>query len=348
MKSILQRSSISLKEALSYMSKSGEKCIIVVDSEEKLLGTLSDGDIRKSILAGKNLDESIESIYQRNCVHLQKNRYNEKLAKEIFSTKRIDLIPIVDTENKVTQIVYWEELLSEKKQHSLAINIPVVIMAGGSGTRLAPFTDVLPKPLMPVGDETIIEKIINKFTLVGITEFYFTVNFKSKLLKAFFEELDPEYNFEFIDESEPLGTAGSISLLRNTLKDPFFVSNCDIIIDCDYSDIYSFHTENNFDLTLVASAKNYEIPYGTCILSEGKLQSIQEKPSHNYLVNTGLYLINPNVIKLIPHASFYDMTDLLEDMIKRGMSIGVFTVDEESWIDIGQWSEYKKALEIFN
>lgn len=348
MKSILQRPSISLKDALSSMSKSGEKCIIVVDSEDKLLGTLSDGDIRKSILAGKNLDESIESIYQRNCVHLQKNRYNEKLAKEIFSSKRIDLIPIVDTENQVTQIVYWEEFLSEKQQNSMDINIPVVIMAGGSGTRLAPFTDVLPKPLMPVGDETIIEKIINKFTLVGINQFYFTVNFKSKLLKAFFEELDPEYNFEFVDESKPLGTAGSISLLKDTLKEPFFVSNCDIIIDCDYSDIYSFHTENKFDLTLVASAKNYEIPYGTCILSDGKLKSIQEKPSHNYLVNTGLYLINPNVIELIPLGSFYDMTDLLEDMIARGMNIGVFTVDEESWIDIGQWSEYKKALEIFN
>ena len=348
MKSILQNSSLSLKEALSSMSKSGEKCIVVIDTKDKLLGTLSDGDIRKSILAGKQLDDSIEDIYQRNCVFLQKNKYDEQTAKEIFSSKRIDLIPIVDEENKVIQIVYWQEFLSERTELPAPIDIPVVIMAGGSGTRLAPFTDVLPKPLIPIGGETIIEKIINKFTMIGINQFYFTVNFKSKLLKAFFEELDPPYDFEFIDESKPLGTAGSISLLKDKLKGPFFVSNCDIIIDCDYSDIHSFHTENNFDLTLVASAKNYEIPYGTCILSDGKLQSIQEKPSHNYLVNTGLYLINSHLIELIPHDSSYDMTDLLEDMLQKGISIGVFTVDEESWIDIGQWSEYKKALEIFN
>ncbi len=348
MKSILKSPSLSLKEALSSMSKSGEKCIVVVDKKGSLLGTLSDGDIRKSILAGKNLDDSIEDIYQRNCVFLRENEYDESTAKEIFSSKRIDLIPLINDKDIVIEIIYWEKFLGGRKEKSTSLDIPVVIMAGGSGTRLAPFTDVLPKPLIPVGDETIIEKIIKKFTSVGIERFYFTVNFKSKLLKAFFEELNPSYNFEFIDESKPLGTAGSLSLLKDKLQEPFFVSNCDIIIDCDYSDIYSFHTENSFDLTLVASAKKYEIPYGTCVLSNGKLESIQEKPSHNYLVNTGLYLLNPQLIELIPEDNFYDMTDLLEDMLLKGISIGVFTVDEESWTDIGQWSEYKKALELFN
>ena len=348
MQSILKIPSLTLKEALSSMSKSGEKCIVVVDEDKKLLGTLSDGDIRKSILSGKSLDDSIEHIYQRNCTSLNEENYSDSSAKEIFSSKRIDLIPLVNKNNKVVDIIYWEHFLSEDKQETLDVDIPVVIMAGGSGTRLAPFTNVLPKPLIPIGEETIIEKIISKFTSVGLDQFYFTVNFKSKLLKAFFEELDPPYKFEFIDESEPLGTAGSLSLLKNKLKKPFFVSNCDIIIDCDYSDIYSFHIENKFDLTLVASAKNYEIPYGTCVLSDGKLQSIQEKPSHNYLVNTGLYLINSPLISLIPEDSFYDMTDLLQDLLDKDINIGVYTVDEESWIDIGQWSEYKKTLEIFN
>ncbi len=348
MKNLLQSPSITLKEALSFMSKSGEKCIVVVDGKKKLLGTLSDGDIRKSILAGKQLDDSIEGIYQKNCVSIQDDNYDEKTAKEIFSSKRIDLIPVVNEENKVIHLIHWDEFLSEKTSKSNTVDAPVVIMAGGLGTRLAPFTDVLPKPLMPIGDETIIEKIIGKFTAVGANKFYFTVNFKSKLLKAFFEELDPSYDFDFIDESKPLGTAGGISLLKDKLKEPFFVSNCDIIIDCDYSDIYSFHSDNKFDLTLVASAKNYQIPYGTCILSNGKLQSIQEKPSHSYLVNTGLYLINPDLIEFIPTESAFDMPDLLETMLEKEMKIGVFTVDEESWIDVGQWSEYKKALEIIN
>ncbi len=347
MQKILSKPSISIKTALSTLSKLGEKCLIIVNNDKKFLGTLSDGDIRKGILSGCSLDDSIQGIYQTKCTIFREDNYDNEEAKKVFSKKRLDLIPVVDSDNKVKRVIYWEDLILRKKYLTKKINIPVVIMAGGSGTRLAPFTNVLPKPLIPIGEETIIEKIIAKFTSVGIDNFYLTINFKSKLLKAFFEELSPKYKVSFIEEKKPLGTAGSIHLLKKSIDSSFFVSNCDIIIDCDYSDIYKFHNKNNFDLTLVSSAKNYEIPYGTCILADGKLESIQEKPSLNYLVNTGLYLINKEVIKLIPKDKYFDMTDLIEVMLSKDMNIGAFTVDEESWIDIGQWAEYKKALEIF-
>ena len=345
---ILQQSSISIKMALSALSKSGEKCLIIVDKDKKLLGTLSDGDIRKCILSGSSLDDSIEKIYQRQCTSFVEGNYNPEEIKKIFAKKRFDLIPIIDSNNKVKKIIYWEDFLLRKRRNKRKLNLPVIIMAGGAGTRLAPFTNVLPKPLIPIGDETIIERIIAKFTAVGVDQFFLTINYKSKLLKAFFEELSPKYKINFAEEKEPLGTAGSIYLLRKEIKTPFFVSNCDIIIDSDYSDIYKFHQQNKFDLTLVASAKNYEIPYGTCVLSGGRLESIEEKPSLNYLVNTGLYLINPEVMKLIPKNKYYDMTDLIEEMLSRNMNIGAYTVDEDSWIDIGQWAEYKKALELFS
>jgi len=347
MEKYLQRSNISIKQALTVLSQSGNKCLVIIDNEDKFLGTLSDGDLRKKILTGVSLSDSIEGVYQKNCVIIEEGDYDPENAKNIFVKKRLDLIPIIGSNKKVSRVIFWEDLLQHKKRRKRKIKVPVVIMAGGEGTRLEPFTKVLPKPLIPVGGETIIEKIIGNFTSYGIDEFYLSINFKSKLLKAFFEELSPKYKVNFIEEKKPLGTAGSLSLIKKVFQSAFFISNCDILINCDYIDIYKFHKKNKFDLTLVASAKNYVIPYGTCVVSEGKLKSLEEKPSLNLLVNTGLYLLNPDLITLIPKNKFFDITELIEKMLLKGMQVGVYTVDEDSWIDVGQWTEYRKAVEKF-
>ena len=173
-------------------------------------------------------------------------------------------------------------------------------MAGGKGTRLEPFTKILPKPLVPVHEKPIIEHIIKMFTEYGCNDFYLTVNYKSKILKAYFEEINPEYTIKFIEEEKPLGTAGSLKYLSGMLESPFFVTNCDIIVKSNYHSLYKFHKEGNYDLTLVASAKEYIIPYGTCDLNgDGSLSNINEKPQFDFLINTGLYLINPNLLELI-------------------------------------------------
>ena len=221
-------------------------------------------------------------------------------------------------------------------------------MAGGRGTRLEPFTKVLPKPLIPIHEKPIVEHIIDRFLKIGSKHFYLSVNYKSKILKAYFEELKPKYKISFVEEKFPLGTAGSLNLLENKIRGPFFVTNCDIIIKADLDSLFKFHQKNKYDITLVASNKEYIIPYGTCKLNEeGHLSYIMEKPQYDLLINTGLYILNHNVIKMVPENEFFNITDLIDKMIKSGGKVGVYPVDETSWIDVGQWAEYKNAVKFF-
>ena len=219
-------------------------------------------------------------------------------------------------------------------------------MAGGKGTRLEPFTNVLPKPLVPINEKPVIEHIIERFIKNRFDNFFITLNYKSKILKAYFQEMKPKFKLSFIDEPKPLGTAGGLSLLRSKLKKPFIVTNCDTIIDVNYDDLINFHITNSNDVTLVASSKEHIIPYGTCKLTKkGYLQNIIEKPKFDFFVNVGLYVLNPNLIKLIPKNKTYDMIDFLRFAKTKKKQIGVYPIDDESWIDVGQWSEYRKAVD---
>jgi len=337
----------TLKIALKQLNASGEKCLIVVDDNKKYLGTLSDGDVRSAILNGSGINQSINPIFNQNSTFLYNGKYNKKEVKQIFLKEKFDLIPVVDNSNNVVDVLIWAKIFENgKNQIKRSLNAPVVIMAGGKGTRMEPFTKVLPKPLIPVGDKTIIEHIVDSFSILGCSEFYLTVNHKNKIMKAYFEELQPEYNVYFVDEDQPLGTGGSLGLLKGQFDRPFFVSNCDIIVKADGNSLYEFHKKEGYDITLVASAKEYIIPYGTCELnSGGHLSHINEKPKYDFLINTGLYVLNPNILDIIPRKRFYHITHLIEDAIKQGFKVGVFPVDDDSWIDVGQWSEYKKASE---
>ena len=203
------------------------------------------------------------------------------------------------------------------------LDAPVVIMAGGRGTRLEPFTKILPKPLIPVGEKPVIDHIIDRFRDYGISEFYLTINHMAKIMRAYFEEKEPDYSIGFAEEDEPRGTAGSLTLLKDKLNRPFFVSNCDIIIEADYADIFRFHTKNGDDITLVASAKQYNIPYGICELNgSGSLERIQEKPEYSFLVNTGMYVLNPSVIDLIPDKGLFHITHLIDKVKENNGTIG--------------------------
>jgi NDP-sugar pyrophosphorylase family protein len=225
--------------------------------------------------------------------------------------------------------------------------IPVVIMAGGFGTRLYPFTKVIPKPLLPVGDKTIIELIIAKFRNFGAKDFILTLNYKANFIKAFFSDLNPDYNVEFIKESKPLGTAGSLGYLLGRLDKPFFVSNCDILIDTDLRKFYRFHLENDFDLTLIAAIIPFKIPYGVCnVNSDFTLKSLSEKPTTYHFVNTGMYILNPDVLRLIPRNEYFDMPQLLNKIISEGGRVGVYPISNRSWKDYGQAQKFKKFLQL--
>jgi len=337
---------VTIRQAMKKLSQTGQKCLVIVDSQNFLLGTLTDGDIRKAILKGININESINKIYKTKPTVLIKNKFKLEDVKDLFKKSKFDLIPIVNIKGKLLDILYWDTILiNEKNPNNKKLNIPVIIMAGGKGSRLEPFTKVLPKPLIPVHDKPVIEHIIGHFTNIGCLDFFLTVNYKSKIMKAYFEELQPEYKLNFVEEKEPLGTAGSLRLLNGKFKKPFFVTNCDIFIKTDYLSLYDFHIKGNFDITLVASAKEYIIPYGTCELNkDGDLSHINEKPKYNFLINTGLYILSPKVLELIPKNKFYHITHLIEDAKNKGNKIGVYPIDEDAWVDVGQWAEYKKAV----
>jgi len=347
MKDIIVNPDITIRQAMKKLSQSGEKCLVIVDEKNTLLGTLSDGDLRKAILNGSKMNNSIHNIFQPKPTMLISGKYSNDEARKLFTKNKFDLIPVVDEMGKLLDVLLWDEIFKNgEKNQKEKLNVPVVIMAGGKGTRMEPFTKVLPKPLVPIHDKPIIEHIIDSFTDVGVHEFVLTVNYKARIMKAFFEELNPDYTVYFIEEKTPLGTAGSLKFLENKFDYPFLVTNCDIIIKTDYVDLYKFHQKNDYDITLVASMKNYIIPYGTCELNgEGNLKRINEKPEYDFLVNTGLYVLNPNVMKLIPEGKLYHITHLIDDAKKDGKRIGVYPIADDAWIDVGQWAEYQKAVE---
>jgi len=346
MKKLLIQSDNTIKEALNLLSKGGEKCLLVINNSEQYLGTISDGDVRRAILNGNKINSSIKSIFNDNSTFLLEGSYSTEEVKDIFLNNKFDLIPVINSSKKIIEILVWEKIFREDFDNKKnLISIPVVIMAGGKGTRLMPFTNVLPKPLIPIKDKPLIEHIIEKFTSAGCDEFYITLNYKSRIIKAYFDELQPNYSVFFIDENKPLGTAGGIRFIKK-FNTPFFVTNCDIIIDINFNTFYNFHISNKYDITLIASAKEYIIPYGTCeINKQGHLSCIKEKPKFDFLVNTGIYILNPEVVDLIPKNKVFHITDLIEKAKKHGKNVGVFPIDDDSWVDVGQWNEYKKAIQ---
>jgi dTDP-glucose pyrophosphorylase len=350
-KQLLIDKNFCIKEALRRLDETAEKVLFVVDNENKLLGALTDGDVRRYLLSGKSLQGDISNIFNNAPKFIYEKNLVSDDVRELFIKYKLPLLPVLDSNNKICQIIKWESLFSKDEHIGIKrkkIKLPVVIMAGGKGTRLDPFTKVLPKPLIPIGDKPIIEIIIDKFYEFGIRDFYITLNDKGRMIKAYFEDFNPRYKINYVEEKKPLGTAGALKYMEGKAVGDFFVSNSDIIIEEDYSEISKFHHRMKNDITLVASVKHYNVPYGICdIESGGNLLGIREKPDFSFLVNTGMYVLNSKVIDIIPRNEFYHMTQLIHDIKNNGGKVGVYPVSEKSWIDIGEWTSYKKAVEKF-
>jgi dTDP-glucose pyrophosphorylase len=340
------KSDENIEKAMRILDSSAEKCLFVVSDQKKYLGTLTDGDIRRSILSGSRFKKKISSIYNKNSMFFLHGVHKEKDILKKMHEKKITVVPILNNNYQVIDFIsLFKKKSSSKKVNETLKDVSVIIMAGGKGSRMEPFTKILPKPLIPIKGEPIIKHIINSFHQFGCSEFHLSINYKSRIIKAYFEDEAPNYGLNFIEEKEPLGTAGSLKLYQGKVNSPFFVTNCDILIKSDYKKIYDFHLENKFDLTLVASMKQYIIPYGVCNLDEkGEFQKISEKPEHDLLINTGLYILNPEVLDFIPRNKFYHITDLIHDLKSHKLKIGVYPIDEKSWVDIGQWPEYQRAV----
>jgi len=261
----------------------------------------------------------------------------------------MEYIPVVDKNNNIETVIFWNETIKDKiSKAQRKINIPIVVMAGGKGTRLKPFTNIIPKPLLPFNDKTIIDNIIDRFYKNGSRDFYISVNYKSDLIKHHFKtNQHNQFNIHFIEENKPLGTAGSLRLMKDMIKGTFIMTNCDIIIDQDYNEIFNYHKNNKNDLTLVSVLKKISIPYGTVNTSEnGILESIEEKPELIFQMNSGLYFIEDYLLEDIPIDTKYDMTDMIESIKRENGRIGVFPISDKSWSDIGNWHDYSKILKL--
>jgi len=346
-KSFLVPQTHTIRQAMEQLEKTEEKIVFVVDAEAHLVGSLTDGDIRRWILSDGDLKAQVIKICNRKPCVVEEGFGADRIRTEMLM-KNLICIPVVNASLEVVRLVFWKELfqsqdVSKKKRR---LNLPVVIMAGGLGTRLAPFTNVLPKPLIPVGDRTVIEVIIDQLQKYGLDQFILSINYKSKIIKSFFEELAPAYSVSFLEEREQRGTAGSLRELYRPIPENLIVTNCDIVIQADLAELVSFHEDNEYDLTLVASLKDYHIPYGVCELEKGgSLARISEKPQYSFLVNTGMYIVRRDRLNIIPEQSKYDMTDFIDHLKSDGGRVGVFPIGESAWIDTGEWTEYRKALD---
>lgn len=331
--------------ALEQMNAVKRKLLIVVD-QIRFIGVLSIGDIQRAIINKYDLNNSIKPIL-RSIITVCYDTDSKDDIKNKMLQFRTECMPILDGEKNLINILFWEDVFGSKEiRKKVFLGLPVVIMAGGRGSRLMPLTNVLPKPLLPINKGTIIEDIMDGFVEVGCNQFYLSVNYKSDMIRYYFNELNnPGYQIEYFEEEKPLGTAGSMYLLKDKIHSTFFVSNCDILIDQDLEEIYKYHVENKNDITVVSAIKRYKIPYGTIETQQnGILNYLDEKPELIFQINTGMYILEPHVLKRIPENIFFHLTHLIEVVKKDGGKVGVFPIPENSWQDIGNWEDYNKAI----
>ena len=329
--------SVSLLEALKLMDSTGFKSLLVLDKSNKFKGILSIGDIQRALINDNKLDISIKEILRSNPRIASIGTPFEKIKADMVKY-RMEFMPVINADNEIKKIYFWEELFDIKTNIPLEqFNVPVVIMAGGLGTRLYPYTKILPKPLIPVGEIPITEHIINRFNDFGCKKFFMIVNHKKNMIKAYFNEIEKDYDIAFIDENKPLGTGGGLSLLKGKINSTFVLSNCDIFIDEDIEKIYSLHKSEKNYVTMVCSLKKFTIPYGVIeINGQGEINKMQEKPEFTFFTNTGMYIVEPDVLDAIEKDQEIDFPDIIERARIEGKRIGVFPISEDSWIDIGQ------------
>ena len=336
-KDILLKPTSTIKEALQIIDFGAMKIALVIDENEKLLGTLTDGDIRRGLLNGLSLDDAIETIVFKNPTVCSIEDTKEKIL-EIATEKKLYQVPIVDNTGKLVGIEIIDELLKP----SIKTN-RVVLMAGGLGTRLKPLTEHTPKPMLRVGDKPILETIILNFKKYGFVNIILSVNYKSEMIEAYFKDgSELGVNIEYVHEEKRMGTAGALSLMQEKLDEPFFVMNGDLLTNINFEYMMEYHLRHQAVATMGVREYDFQVPYGVVNVDGIEIQSIEEKPIHRFFVSGGVYILDPDVLQYIPKSEFFDMPTLFEALIakkKRSISFPI----REYWLDIGRMEEFERA-----
>ena len=353
MEQLIINSEQTLLDGIKKMDDIKRKLLIVYHNN-RFFSLLSIGDIQRAIL--RNADIAVTGIYEivksKSIDVCYDGESSEEIRKKML-TIRCEFMPIVNEHNELKRVIFWEDYFApdqiENMQSESLANIPIIIMAGGKGERLQPITNILPKPLIPLGKKPAVQIIMEKFRLYGATDFIMSVNYRADMIKFYFDSLaEKDYRVEYVTEEKPLGTAGSLYLLKDKMKSTFFVSNCDIIINHNYPEMLEYHREQGNAITAIAAMKFYSIPYGTFQVKEnGELLSIHEKPELSYLINTGMYILEPHVLDYINDNEHIHITELMEKVNTGLGKVGVYPINASSWTDIGTWKEYNKVSHIF-
>ena len=330
---------LSVAEAMRKIDKNARGILVLIDDKEQLAGTLTDGDIRRFLLAGGKLEQRASLAAKKEP---KSARTAEEASRLYDAGNNFNAIPVIDGAGRLVDIY-----IRNKPEQRASLKIPVVINAGGKGTRLDPFTRILPKPLIPIGDLPIIEHIMKRFIGYDCADFHIIVNYKRQLVKAYFYENETRYNITWHDEDKPLGTGGGLCLLRGKMTGTFFFSNCDNLLLADYADILNFHREQRNAVTMVCAYKTFPIPYGIVEMGEnGRIESaIREKPQMSFLTNTAIYVVEPEVLEDIEDGVPIGFPDIVERERQKGRRVAAYPVSEADWLDMGEFSELEKMRE---
>lgn len=336
-KKVLLSPNATIRRALEIIDSGSMKIALVVDEDQKLLGTLSDGDVRRAILTGSGLDDLIETIYYRSPTTCGINDSKDKIL-QLAVAQKLYQIPIVDGEGRIVGVAEVDELLQPVHRTN-----KVILMAGGLGTRLSPLTDNTPKPMLHVGNKPILETIIENFAKYGYTEIILSVNYKSHIIEEYFGDGSAlGVKIEYVHEEKRMGTAGALALIRDSLTEPFFVMNGDLLTNINFEHMHDYHLSHDVVATMAVREYDFKVPYGVVSVSDGRILSIEEKPTHKFFVSAGIYMLSPQSLVHIPKDEFFDMPTLFEKLIAKGNNAVSFPI-REYWLDIGRMSDYERA-----
>ncbi len=322
---------------MRFIDKTALQIALVVDQENHLLGTVTDGDIRRAILKGGSLDESIDSVMNKRPTAFTADESRDDMLVAMRLLK-ISKVPVIDAENRVVGLEIYEELLRPVEK-----NNPVVLMAGGLGSRLGSLTQDCPKPLLQVGDRPVLQTILESFAAHGFHRFYLSVNYRADMIKDFFGDGSRwNVDIQYLHEEKRMGTAGALSLLPKRPEMPFLVMNGDILTKVNFLQLLDFHIDHRAAATMCAFKYDLQIPYGVLQVDKHRLTEINEKPVQSFFVNAGIYVLEPHTLDLIPKDSFFDMPSLFDKLMENNQESAVFPI-REYWLDIGRMGDFEQA-----
>ena len=336
-KEIVVSPDTSIRDTLRVIDAGSAQIALVADADGRLVGTVTDGDVRRGILRNLPVESPVSAIMSTSPTTAAAQDSNDEILA-MMKLRQLRHIPVVDTEGRLVGVEVLEELIQAGDRPNW-----VVLMAGGSGSRLRPLTDDCPKPLLKVGNKPLLQTILENFISYGFRKFFISVNYKAEMVKEHFADGAPwGVDIQYLHESGRRGTAGALSLLPQTPEHPLFVMNGDLLTKVNFQHLLDFHTEHAAEATMCVREYEFQVPYGVVTIGQHDILRIEEKPVQRFFVNAGIYVLNPSTLRFIPRDSLFDMTSLLQRVVDAKLRTAVFPI-REYWLDIGQMDDFKRA-----